>query len=282
MSLPQHITYQEGGTIYYDALSLPSNVVVDIFTGDNSQLVTSQAANISSISTALSNAASRGATSINLTNVDGVECGSVVWLQDDPEPALVRKIDNSNVAYLRRPLLKDHVSNATVQGTRCSYAVNSAVANATFFEGRIKWTLDGKVDWAALECTKYPLKRHATIQDVFDRQPKLYELLDPETDTERLLDLAHDEVLQRIGAQGRARVFTGSPEFKNATVLAMLMLFYERMSSNEGKELFERYSNLFEADLERSMNTTPRDTNQDGVVAPAEQMMTGSVIIRRA
>jgi hypothetical protein len=283
MSLPQHITYQEGGTVAIDLLSLPSNVVVDIFTGDNTQLVTSGTANISAISTVLSAAASRGATIISLANTSGIVCSSVIWLQDDPEPVLVRKMDTTtNVAYLRRPLLKDHANNAVAQGARCTFAVNSAVANTLFFEGRIKWTVDGKIDWSALECTKYPLKRHATIQDVFDRQPKMYDLLDPEADAERLLDLAHDEVLQRIGAAGRARVFTGSTEFKNATVLCFLMLFYERMSSQEGTALFERYKELFEQDLERTMQTQPRDLNQNDEVHPAEQMPSASIVIRRA
>lgn len=282
MSLPQHIVYGEGGTIFIDVDSRPTNAIVSVYTDGGSALVSDASATISSISTTLAAAASRGATSLTLANANAVTAGSVVWIQDDPEPVLVYKITTSSgVVNLRRPLLKDHANNASCEGTHISYSVLAAAANTIFFDGRAKWTIDSKSEYTGLECTKYPLHRRATIQDVFDRQPKLYEILDSEADTERLLDLAHEEVLQRLGTAGRARCFTGSSEFISCTVLAMLMLYYERMASAEGTALYERYKQSLQEELERTSATTPRDTNQDGVAAPQEQMVMRSIPLRR-
>lgn len=281
MALPQHIAYGVGGTVSIDLLTRPTTVTLDIYTGDGSAIVSSASGTVSTISTTLSSAASRGATSIAVAAATGIAAGSVFWIQDDPEAVLAYKLATLTVS-LRRPLLKDHVSGAVVQGTRVSYTVLAAAANTLFWDGRVKWTIDGATEWTAVECTKYPLKRHASIQDVIDRQPMMYEILSPGVDTERLLDLAHEEVLERIGTTGRRiRVFPASSEFVSATAMAALMLHYQPQATDEGTRLFERYSTLLEREVERVVEITPRDDNQDGVVQAAEKVSMRSVILRR-
>jgi prepilin-type processing-associated H-X9-DG protein len=281
VSLPQHITQNVGGTVSIDLLTRPTTVTLDIYTGEGASIVSAASGTVSTISTTLSAAPSRGDVSITVGANTGIAAGSVFWIQDDPEAVLAYKVATTTIS-LRRPLLKDHASGATVQGTRCSYTVLAAAANVLFFDGRVKWTIDGVTEWTALECTKYPLKRHCSIQDVIDRQPMLYEILTPGVDTERLLDLAHDEVLERIGVLGRRiRVFPASSEFVSATAMAALMLHYQPQATDEGTRLYERYESLTQREVERVVEITPRDDNQDGVVQAAEKVSMRSVILRR-
>jgi len=281
VSLPQHITQNVGGTVSIDLLTRPTTVTLDIYTGEGAAIVSSASGTVSTINTTLSSAAARGATSIAVAAATGIAAGKVFWIQDDPESVLAYKLATLAVS-LRRPLLKDHVSGATVQGTQVTYSVASTAAATLFFDGRVKWTIDGVTEWTALECTKYPLKRHCSIQDVIDRQPMLYEILTPGVDTERLLDLAHDEVLERIGVLGRRiRVFPASSEFVSATAMAALMLHYQPQATDEGTRLYERYESLTQREVERVVEITPRDENQDGVVQAAEKVSMRSVILRR-
>lgn len=291
MSLPQHITRGVGGTVYLDRTTRPDldegdSILVDVLTDTGAVLVSGGTATISDVATALAEAAARGDSSVEVDDIDGVASGSVLWLQDDPEPVLVQRVvaaesGDGGTVHLRRPLLKAHNDDAVCEGARCSLTITAEQAATRFWDGRCKWTFpDGAVEYTELECTEYPFTRHATLQDLWDANPALSEVLLPTVDTERLLDAGRDEVLQRIGAKGRARCFTGSSGFRRANAIAAWMLHYEHVPSDEGTLLFDRYTKLLEQELQRVIETTPRDENQDGVISDRDKLSYRSIRLR--
>jgi hypothetical protein len=163
--------------------------------------------------------------------------------------------------------------------------VTASDAGTLFWDGRAEWNIAGSVyDYTTVECTKYPINRLATSQDVFDEDPKFYQILDSEADVERLLDNAHDDVLASIAEKApdlRARVFTGSIEFTRATVFAFLRNWYRRQASDEALRLFDRYQTAFDGELARICTIVARDANQDGVVEGEERMSFRTVTLRR-
>ena len=281
MSLPQHITYGEGGTVYIDLQTRPTSVTVTIEKSDGSDIVIGKTATINSVNTTLSGAASQGAATVSVVSASNIANGQVLYMSDDPEHVLVQSVNGTTVT-LRRPLMKNHISGAAFQGTRASYTVSSSDAGSLMWDGRIKWTVDNVIEWSEIECTKYPLRRRATIQDAYDRQPKLYEILDSEVDTERLLDLGHEEVLSRIGAKHRARVYPGSMSFISATVLAALMLYYEHQPTEQGTVLYERYTQLLQEELERVTEIIAPDSDQDGKIEATDRQAFSAIVVRRA
>jgi len=281
MSLPQHITRGFGGAVSLDLPTRPSTVTLTAETDGGAALVSGQAATVSSVATTLSAAASRGDTSITVADGTGISAGQSLWLQDDPEAVLVRKVSGTTVS-LRRPVLHDHDSGATVEGTRCSYTISASDADTLFFDGRVFWTVDGERYVTSLECTEYPLRRLADAQVLFDIDPQLAGITDTEDDIERGLDAAHAYILTAIGARGRARVFTGEECFRQATGLAWFMVHYRARRGEDARELYERFRNELDAELGRITTTTPRDADQDGVVEPGDAYSFRSVrLVRR-
>jgi len=284
VSLPQHIRYRSGGSIHIDLRTRPDAATVRIIDGGDSEKMSSTSASISVVSTALSGAVSTGAVSFNVANGTNMAAGMAYWIQDDPEEALARRIDG-NTVYLRRPVVYNHVNAAVVEGTRVTCAINSAIANSLWWDGRAEWNIDGSVYYTAVECTKYPIDRLATVQDLFDIEPALYDMLDDEADIERLLDLGHQEVLKRIAKASpdmRARVFTGSMEFKSATALASLYIFHRRRATEESRQLAETYKLDLATEIDSICVVVPRDADQDGVIEPDERINPRTVKISRA
>jgi len=283
VSLPQHLTQSEAGTVYVDLLTTAGTANVSIVTGDGSTLASGLSASISSVNTTLSAAVTRGDTSINVASASGIANAGTLFIQDDPEEILVRKVA-APVVSLRRPVKYDHVSAAVVQGTRITATVNAAVAGTLFWDGRCEWIVDGKKYFTAVECTKYPLDRLATIQDILDIEPSFYHLADEELDVDRLLDLALSDVLKRIAAKSpdlRTRVYPASTEFRHATALAALRMFYMRQRGDDASVLFERYSDVLKGELDRLCGVLPRDADQDGVIEPGEKTNMRSVRVGR-
>ena len=285
MSLPQHVTCGVGGTIHVDVKDLPLNARVSILDFDGTALVSSGTANVSQVNTTLSGAGTKGDTAINVSSNTGFAVGVTCWLQDDPEEILVRKISGGTIS-LRRPLMYDHANAATVEGSRISYTVNAAVANTPWWDGRAEWNIDGTIQhYTAVECTKYPLVRLATAQDLFDIEPKIYHLLDDEADIERLLDLGMEQVLKRVALSApdlRARVYTGSMEFRHATALAALSLYYMRQPGEMAKDMWTRYREELEKEIQAICQVVPRDANQDGTMTADERPSVRTVVLRRA
>ena len=136
-----------------------------------------------------------------------------------------------------------------------------------------------------IECTKYPLHRLATAQDIFDIEPKLYHLLDNEADIERLLDLGMEQTLRRIALRSpdlRTRVYTASMEFKHATALAALMMYYLRQPGDAAKDMWTRYQQECGNEVDGICQILPRDADQDGVIEADERIGAHSITLRRA
>jgi hypothetical protein len=283
MSLGQSIQKGVGGTLSIDVQTRPSSVTVKIYTGRGDVVLNATAANISNIATTLNGAVSRGGYSLTVASNNGMLVGKTFHLQDDPEEVLIRKVSGTTI-YVRRPFLYDHANSAVIESGRIEYAVNSNIASSFWWDGRAEWNIDGELFYSACECTQYPMQRLATSQDLFDIEPKIYHMIDDEADIERLLDLGMDQVLSRLAAIApdiRARVYPGTTEFRHATALAALYIWYMRQPGDVAKDLFERYRAELDAEVNRVCVTTPRDANQDGIISQNERISGRSGALRR-
>lgn len=283
MSLPQHITFDEGGTVFIDLPDLPTTVNVSVTTGEGQTLAEGIAATVSTVDTTLTNAAAKGAKAINVASNTGIAQGGTIHVKDDPEELLVRKVDGAEVS-LRRPLTVGHVTGAEVEGARVTASINAQVSNTLFWDGRCEWLVDGVKYFTGVECTKYPLQNLATEQDILDIEPSWYHLKDDEVDTARLLDLGLSHVLKRIAVKApdlRTRVFPASMAFRHVTALAALRQFFMRQRGEEARDLFERYTGELEAEIDRICGVTARDADQDGVVEPDERVSMRNIRLSR-
>lgn len=275
MSLPQHIQYGVGGTIEVELDERPANVLGTVVDSDGTSrgVITGTVSTIDSI---INVAATRGDRVVSVASNTGMAVGRTMRFLDDPETALVRKVDGCNV-YLRQRLLNDHVNAANVVGTRVTFAANSAVANVLFWDGHIDCNIDGGDSFvhASVECTKYPTKDLCTDQDIFDIEPALYQLLDDEADLERWKNVASQYVLSRMASSSpdlRVRVYPGSAEFSHAVALAAMMYLYGRQHGDEAAEMYQRYKERLDSEISRVSQTTPRDTDQDKDVELSERI----------
>jgi len=286
MALPQHITHGIGGTISVYLKTRADNATFTAIKGDGSVAFGPVNATLSSVDTTLNAAVSSGGFQINVGSAAGINNAVKCWITDDPEEVLIKSIAGTVVA-LRRPLTKDHASNAAVQGTQFSYAVSSAEANSTFWDGRIMANIDGgsSLVYTAVECGKYPMERIATIQDLFDEQPSLYHQSMREQDWERALDKGLEDVLKRVAKADpdlRARVYPASREIVDATVYATLVMFYRRNSSEEAGQLYDRYRRELSEEVEIFCGTAPGDRNQDGTVTADDRVTPRTVRLVRS
>ena len=280
MALPQHLTPNQGGTIFVDRTTRADNALVTVYAGDGTKKVNPVAATISTIDTTTNTATARGGYQINIGAATGVSAGVKCWLQDDPEEVLVESIAGTVVA-LRRPLTKDHAAGATVEGTRMSYTVPGANVPVPFFDGRAEWNVEGtSTIFSAVECTRYPIVRSATVQDLFDEDATLYHSSPREEDWERALDKGLEEVLKRLGKaspHARARIYPASREMVDATVYATIMIYYRQNPSEEAGILYERYRSTLNAEIESIAAINPVDEDQDGVVEESDRHSTRTV-----
>lgn len=274
MSLPQHITYNTDSTLTLYLTSRPTTVTIEVETDAGGEVVASgTATTVNSVNTTLSSAASKGDRTVSVASATGISNGSKLALTDVPEHVLVKSVSGTTVT-LRRPLLEDHASGTTCQGYTVTYTVSAADADTLFWRGRAIWMVDGAPYYTAVECTKYPLRRQATMNDIWAVHSKAHQVIPPEMDTEEALAVAHEDVLSHIAAKAPARVFTGGQEFNRAVAFAFCVNLYRDQSNERGTVLFERFSAALENELEKITQTTPRDTDQDGVVEASEQYPT--------
>lgn len=282
MSIPQHILYNTNSTVYLDTLTKLTTATVSIYTDNGTAIVSGATATNSTISTTLASAYSAGDTVITVAAATGISVGSKFWIQDDPEDVLVKKVSGTTIT-LRRPLMYNHISGATCQGNRLSYTVSAANANTLFWEGRIEWYSNGVLKHvSAVECSKYPLNRLATLQDVFDENPKTRNMLPDDIDMKRLLDLAHEDVLTTIAAVDKVRILTASGrELSRAVVLQFWKNYYRRDTSDDGERLYQRYDNELNNEIKKITAILPADKNQDGVISANENIRMKNVRLSR-
>jgi hypothetical protein len=286
MPLPQHIRYQGDSNITTTVNRLPSAVTAAIVDSDGTELLGHTSANISTINVALAANVTRGDIDFTVDANTGIEAGITCWLQDDPEEVLVRKVEGTKI-YVRRPMLKDHINTARVEGGKITLEVKTdedTVANTLFWDGRVEWNIDGQRQYSSIECTRYPLVRIATVQDLYDLEPKLYDILDSEVAPERLLDLGHNKVLSMIAKAApdqRTRVFTGSDAFKTATCLAAMWWHYNAGRGEDSRELAERYFAALKDELESMVQVVPRDADQDEDIEDDERISFSTISLHR-
>lgn len=276
MALPSHLTLGVGGLVQLGLRSVPAAVTYEVRKGDGTVIQSETDANvsISAINTQLNCALSRHDAEMNVLSNVGLSHGVTVHLMDALEQVLVDSVSGEAVT-LQRPVLKDHANLAYVQGCAVNVALGANVANSLWWDGHVRANVDGVYHYLPVECTRYPMHRMSTEQDLFDVEPLLADVLNAEEEPQRLLDAAHEHVLMQLGKVApdrRVRVFVGSVTFKTCTALAALYLHYRRRGTDEGQLLADRYHKDFADALASVAGTTPRDADQDRVVEPDEAM----------
>ena len=280
--IAQHVTYGAGGTIYFyprEALTTPT---VTIRTNRNADMVTAASATASTISTTLASAASAGATTISVAGATGIATGAILNIAGDTEEAIVKSISGTTVT-LRRPLLVDHTYTSVVKCFTLSYTVPAASANVLFFDGRaILYSAGVYYMQIPVECTRYPLFRLATLQDIWDEHPQLRDILSNNDDPERLLNLAHNDVMTQIEAIDRSRCFMASgAELARAVTYQFLSNYYRHQASESGSALYDRYKSEAIEEIKRVASVLPRDPNMNESIQPGEKMSFNSMRVRR-
>ena len=280
--IPQHITYGAGGTLYLYATTRLSTPTITIRTDRNTDIVTGQSVTASTTNTTLSSAAAEGATTIAVTAATGIAFGQEIILSAK-ETVTVKSIASTTVT-LQRPLIYSHASGATAQSNTLSYTVTAADADTLFWDGLAIWYNNG-VYYAQtpVECTRYPLFRLATLQDVWDECPQLRDLLSPNDDPERLLKIAHDDVMTTIYSVDRATVFMASgKEISRAVTFQFLSNYYRHEAQESSETLYNRYQMALADEIKKVVSILPRDADQDQIVESNERMRTNSIRIIRA
>lgn len=271
MPLPEHITYQIGGTLTLEPPSRPANAQVTVYQGTGAIVVNNVAANVAVFNSVTTTALNARTKTITVDNASGLSAGDK-FVIDSPVEWCRAKVVSGNSVTLWHPLREAHANNVATYRTMLTLAVNAASSNALFFDGRARWEVNGDtLYWTGVECTKYPLRRVANEQTILALHPQFASVLEAEADPENALDAAHDHVLLALGANGRTRVFPGSTEFINATALALARNHYRHQSSAAAKELYERYAAELDKELERLMASIVPDNDQDGAVSLDER-----------
>ena len=190
--LAEHLTYQLGGTVSLEPPTRPSNAKVTIYQGTGAVVVDNATANVASFSTTTAAAVNARARSITLTNASGLSGGDKFVIAEPVEWCRAKVVSGNSVT-LWAPLRESHAANVAAYKTLVTFAVNSACANALYFDGRARWEIDSNsVYWSGVECTKYPLKRVANEQTILALHPQFAAVLEAEADVESALDAAHE------------------------------------------------------------------------------------------
>lgn len=281
--IPQHITYGQGGTISIQALERFTTPTVTIKTDRNEDIVSAQAATQSTVNTTLSSAASAGATTIAVAAATGIAADAVLDIGSGDESVVVKSISGTTVTLVR-PLIVDHASAATVKNNTLSYTVSSSDASKLFWDGAAYWYNNGVLyTQTPVECTRYPLFRLTTLQDVWDEHPQLRDLLSSNDDPNRLLNMAHNDVMTAIAAVDRARAFYASGrEIARAVVFQFLLNYYRHDASESATLLYDRYQFALSNELQRIISILPRDADQDQIIEAGEKMRANCIRIIRA
>jgi hypothetical protein len=290
VSLPQHILFDVGGTIFYDAIErLPSAATVTCKTSTGATIFDAQTATVSTINTTLNPGAKAGDTTINVVANTGMLVNSEMWLRDPDESVRIKEIDGTSIR-LYRPLFHKHNAGSAVEGTRVTYAVTAAQAAVAFFDGWLEWilTVGGspvhRTD--TVVCTKYPLSRVATAQDLYEEEPMIRTLLASGEDVERLLDLAFEDVIKKVAMSVSGLVFTyaGNEQFRQATIYAAMMRRYRRqpgVADSISENMIERYSRSLTNELQSVLTYLPRDEDSDEIFEDHEKKSISSARIYR-
>ena len=282
MSLGQHLIHNQAGSVAIELNTRPTTATVSILTNEGSALVTNASATITSISTTLNGAVSAGATTFVVTNASNITSGTELWIRTPDEKTRCKTVSGTTVTPYA-PLLQAHATGVTCESTRLTYSVAAADNDTLFFDGRVQWVLDGEIaHYQSIECTKYPLARLCQTTDLYDLDPCFSRILEIEADHESQLDIAHNDILARIGAKARVRVYPGSTEFVRATAFMFAANHFGAIATDSAERMYERYMERAEAEISRVTALVPRDEDQDGVAnEPHERISARTVPLGR-
>ena len=275
----QHITYGVGGTVSLQANQALTTPTVSIHDGLGLEMVSATTASQSTVSTTLSSGIATEATSLVVASATGISAGMIIWL--NAEEAVLVKAVNGTTITLVRPTFKAYSSGVSVKSFNVTYSVLAAAANSLFWHGYCTWYSAGAVyAHTPLCCTKQPLFRMTTQEDVLRFDPAFHHKIDAAFDLNSALDDAWNDVIRVIQTRGQAaHLFRASGhEFTKAVIMRFFANFYmSRISENENT-LYDRYKELAKSELDLAVTTLPRDVDEDGITNSGDELFTTRTI----
>ncbi|WBK39844.1 distal tail protein [Rhodobacteraceae phage LS06-2018-MD06] len=275
----QYIVYGEGGTVGIYLLSKPTTATITIETDMATSLVENQNATIDTFSSVLSNSASAGNATFDLTNASGLSSGDFVVINPLKEYCEVKTV-TANTVVTWQPLVYSHNAADTVETVKVSYDVSNTQASQLFYGGRCKWVIDGETHVQSLECTRWPIRFTTTMSDVYAIDPGFIRFVDKNENIDTTLRKAYSDVMFEIGGRGRIHIFTAGPEFNNLVSLKYLCTLFGRHGEKTA-DLKEHYVEEYERMLGKIISALPVDSNQDEVASENERIFFGSIPLYR-
>ena len=287
MPIPQHFVRNVGGLIDVSPPLRPDATPaaqVTVRGPDMTIYASAVDATVDAVNTTLGSAAAAAATTVTVASATGIVVGRRYLVGNGTsaprEMVRVRGISGTTIT-LSRPLRSAQATGAGFVGTRLSLAVTAAQASALFWDGHAEWNFadDGngasrnRRIMAPVECTLRPHERLATVVDLFARDPRWDRKVDTELDVDEVLDLAYEDVLEKLGGKFRVRTVVGAQGFVTPTVYQAFVM----IAANYGAEWTEQrgwYEQQRDAALASLVANHPADLDQDTYIERHERGFT--------
>lgn len=278
------VIYNAGGTIETTVLDYrPDSATVQVLDGAGATKVPAgTVATLDPVNTTLSSSASAGATSVAVTSAANIVIGRRYWIGGwtvERESITVASVSGTTVT-LRRPLRNAHALGEAFIGTRLSYTITAAQANALWWDGRAIWTpvlaapaegqraAESIVEVVHCARVKIPEALASTV-DLGLVVPRLRHVLDEEVDLPLSLMEARRALLQDLG--GKWRVYTTIASLELVIPHAMRWWLDRRYGfSSDEQPVFDRLEAEYLRRIAQLQALVVVDQDQDQAIDAAE------------
>lgn len=278
-----------GGTVeWYAPLRPDAAPTVEVENRDGgTEVAAGTAATLDSVDTTLSAGVAAGASTLSLTLATGVVVNRRYLISATGEQSEFVEVKSlsGTTATLKYPLAYDHANGAAFEGTRISYTIAAADADVEEDHWRAEFTWavaavtqpTGIVEFTV---TRHPILNPATVTDLFEVEPLLRRKLAGDTDLQRVVDRAWDEVLDLLWANGtRPGTIVGSSKLKRAVVYHALLLCAEQYGREfrDEQEYWEKRAGMA---LDAFKVTGAIDVDEDAALEDTERGAAGGYLYR--
>lgn len=268
-----------GGTVYADELHERADVSPTFEVKSTSGAVlASGTGSVDAVNTTLAAGAGAGATSLSLTSASSVAVGRRYFVggtEDAGGEIITVDAISGTTITLARPLMRAAASGSTFYGTRVSCAV-SAAACAMIARGcrvEVTYTVSSAarpVLSLEFDVTRYALRTGLTTEHVRDLDPALARRAAKGTVWPRVIELAWERIVTRIGLQKDPGGLVGAIDLTQPHALAVLLLIAEQSTDAESVQRAELLRTRLDTELAAMLAARAFDDDQDGAVEPHE------------
>ncbi len=264
-----------GGTLYTEFLDRhPVSCTVSVYTAQAGLKVSAAACTIDSLSTTLATIAEAGDDSITLTSAVSCYVGRRYLINatsgdtSTAETVTVKSL-SASTATLTAPLWSDHAIGSAVKGTRASYVVPAASADAVWVMGYADFNpndgTDPQSEWVECFLRKIPEFGcdETDLRRVFAEGAKM---LSANLDRPSALKQARDRFLLDLGGKNRPNVFIATDIFRDAVAMKFWLLRRFEMG-DEWKGTLDDLQAAYDVLVGDIQTQVPADNDQDGTTS---------------